>query len=246
MGAKKTPAASLAGKMENEHECMNENGSSKPRPQSPAMNWIADVLKPLNMMFLLFSVISIVITIIIYLVSRQESHISYYTATIELVDQKEPGAFSVLDGVGRPVKENIYATNVTVWNSGDLPLDPDKIRMPLQISLTGDDTRLLDERFDYTTKNNISGFKFSATFKNIGGKDIKLDENAITEIRWKYFDPGEGFRFKLIYASREMQSVILKGIILGVNSFIDITPPPKGKISYKSPFPQMMISSPAK
>jgi hypothetical protein len=124
---------------------------------------------------------------------------------------------------------------VTVWNSGDLPLEPDKIRNPLQILLTGGDTRVLDARVDYSTNNNISNFGFTETYKNIGGKEIKINENGVTEIHWKHFDPGEGFRFKIIYESREMQMVMLKGVILGIKNFSDITPPPKGTISFKAP-----------
>jgi hypothetical protein len=103
---------------------MNEDGPGKSSPRLPT-NWIADFLKPINITFLVIAVISVALTLIIYFVSRREARISYYTATIQIVDQKEPVPFSVIDDSGRPIKENIYATSVTFWNSGDLPLEPD-------------------------------------------------------------------------------------------------------------------------
>jgi hypothetical protein len=222
-----------------------KDGSVKSSPRSSAANWIADFLKPINITFLLIAVISVCLTVIFYWSSQNYAQISYYSNTIQIVDQKEPGPFSVLDSSGRPVKENIYATNVTVWNSGNLPLEPDKVRRPLQISLTGrDEAYLLDAKLPYTTSGNVSDFKLSVIYANINGKDIKLNENGVVEIAWKYFDPGEGFRLKLIYASKEQQSVTIKGVIFGVNSFLDITPPPKGKVSLKAPgFPQMVASA---
>jgi hypothetical protein len=103
----------------------------------------------------------------------------------------------------------------------------------LQISLTGDDTRVIDTRFAYTTSENLSEFALSVIFSNIGGRDIKINPNGITEIKWKHFDPGEGFRLKLIYASKQLQSVKVMGNILGVGGFDDITPQ-KGTLSFRT------------
>jgi hypothetical protein len=54
-------------------------------------------------------------------------------------------------------------------------------------------------------------------------------------VDWKSFDPGEGFRLKLIYATKESPSVQLTGIIFGVKRFEDLTPIPKGEFSIRRP-----------
>jgi hypothetical protein len=162
---------------------MNEDGSGSSSPRSSATNWITDFLKPINITFLLIAVISVVLNVILYWSFQDKARISYYSNTIQIVDQKEPGPFSVLDSVGRPVKENVYAANIAVWNSGDLPLEPGKVRRPLQISLTGgDQTHLLDARLPYTTGGNVSDFRSSVIYTNIDGKDIKLNENGVVEV----------------------------------------------------------------
>ena len=208
---------------------MSGDGSGRSSSQSSAANWIADFLRPINIIFLLIGVIGVILGVISYWSSRQNAQISYYTNTIQIVDQKEPGPFTVLDSLGRPVKENIYATNVTVWNSGDLPLEPDKVRRPLQISLTGgEETHILDAKLAYTTRENSSSFTLTTIFRNIGRTWRKLGCRDPVE----HFDPTEGFRLKLIYASKEQQSVLVKGVIFGISSFVNTTPPPKGQISF--------------
>jgi hypothetical protein len=101
----------------------------------------------------------------------------------------------------------------------------------LQVSLSGDDTRLIDAKLACTTTNNLSAFVLTVIFNNVAGSGVKSSENGIAEITWKHFDPGEGFRLRLIYASKEFRSPKLDGAIFGVRSFQDTTPPPKGKIT---------------
>jgi hypothetical protein len=121
---------------------------------------------------------------------------------------------------------------VTVWNSGDLPIDAQNVRSPLTISLTAP-VRLLDKKLDYATSGNISEFRIDDDPKKSGA----------VQIGWRYFDPKEGFRLRLIYAAKEMSEIKLNGVIFGVNNFGNITPPPKGTISFKTPgVPQMGIS----
>jgi hypothetical protein len=126
---------------------------------------------------------------ITYLWSQHEAKVSYSTATIQVVDQKQSLPFAIIDGHGQRVMENVYATNVAVWNSGDLTIDPNLVRSPLIISLAPP-VRILDADIEYATDNNIS--EFSIASKN---------DNA-AQIAGKYFDPKEGYRLRLIMAVR--------------------------------------------
>jgi hypothetical protein len=163
-------------------------------------------------------IIGIALTVATFLWSRHEPAISYHIATIQIVDQKEAVPFSVIDSDGQRVTEYVYATNVTVWNSGDLPIDVQYIRSPLTISLTIP-VRLIDVKLEHATSENISEF-------HIDGEPKK---SGVIQIRWRYFDPKEGFRLRIIYAARDMSSLKLNGVIFGVTNFHDITPAPKGR-----------------
>src|SRR5215472_16670298 len=100
------------------------------------MSWnLTEFRKPINLVFLGIAIISLLVTVITYRWSRHEAAISYYVATIQIVDRKASIPFTVVDNEGKPVTQNLYATNVTVWNSGDLTVDPQNVRRPLTIAL---------------------------------------------------------------------------------------------------------------
>jgi hypothetical protein len=190
------------------------------------MAWdITDFRKPVNLVALVIGIVGVVATIITFLWSSHKSAISYYATSIQIVDQSETLPISVIDSAGQRVMENVYATNVTVWNSGDLPIDAQNIRIPLTISLAGQ-ARLIDAKLEHATSENISEFHIDGDPKK--GSDI--------QVSWRYFDPREGFGVRLIYAASTMAPVKFNGVIFGVGSFDDVTPPPKGSFSLSPHF----------
>ena len=103
-----------------------------------SMDWnIQEFLKPVNMVSVVLGLAGLITAFIFFLLSQHEPKISYHVAAIPIVDQKETVPFSVIGNDGQPVTENVYATSVTVWNSGDLPADVQNIRRPLTVALTG-------------------------------------------------------------------------------------------------------------
>jgi hypothetical protein len=199
------------------------------------MNWnLNEFRNPVTLVSLGIAVISLAVTVFTYLWARHEAHISYHATTLQIVNQKEAVPFSVIDSTGERVMENVYATNVTVWNSGDLPIDPPNVRSPLVIYLTPPGIRIIDVILENVTRENISGFRIDGDPKQSGG----------VQISWRYFDPKDGFRLRLIYASADVRKVNLNGAILGISEFDDITPPPKSEISWRVPgLPQMALSA---
>jgi hypothetical protein len=185
------------------------------------MDW-SEFKKPINVVFLFVGIAGAIASTFAYFWSLHSAVVSYHVATIQIVDQKEAVPFSVIDNAGQHVSENVYAANVTVWNSGDLPIDPQNIRSPLTISLVAP-VRVLDAKLAYTTSDNISKFKI---------EEIQSDLSKV-QIGWKYFDPGEGFRLRLIYASKEEKMIMMSGVIFGVKGFDNLTPPPSGQISFR-------------
>jgi hypothetical protein len=184
-----------------------------------------DFRKPVNLVALAIGIGGVIATIITFLWSTHKAAISYYTASIQIVDQSEALPISVIDSAGQRVMENVYATNVTVWNSGDLPIEAQNIRSPLTISLSSR-ARLIDAKLEHATTDNISEFRI----------DNDTKKGSTIQISWRYFDPREGFRVRLVYAGNVMTSAKLDGVIFGVGSFDDVTPPPKGSfVSLRKP-----------
>jgi hypothetical protein len=105
-----------------------------------------------------------------------------------------------------------------------LPIDAQNVRSPLTISLEAP-VRLLDKKLDYATRGNISEFRI----------DDDPKKSGVVQIGWRFFDPKEGFRLRLIYAAKDLSTIKLNGVIFGVSSFVDITPPSKETISFKQP-----------
>jgi len=116
--------------------------------------------------------------------------------------------FRVVDSKGTDISTNIYAADITIWNSGNIELGADKIRQPLTISLAGD-----PKIFDRGINRASDAF-------------LDLNVSAVSpngaEIRWRYLDPNAGFRVRIIYASNEQQTLSIIGNILGVSEFLDI------------------------
>jgi hypothetical protein len=200
------------------------------------MDWnLAEFRKPINLTFLGIAIVSLAVSVVTYLWSLHSASISYYTATIQIVDQRQaaPLPFSVIDSAGQRVTENVYAISVTIWNSGDLPIEPQNVRSPLTVSLASP-ARLIDAKLEYVTSENISEFK-------INGDPTK---GGAAQISWRYFDPKEGLRLRLIYATNDISNVKIEGVIFGVNKFENITPPKKDTLSLKSPgLMQLIISA---
>ncbi len=194
--------------------------------------------KPINIIFLVLAITGIIIAVITYLWSQHRAIIYYHSSTIQIVNQKENVPFSVTDSTGERVVENVYATNITVWNSGDLPIEVQNIRRPLNIQLAPN-VHILDIKLDYTTNKNISEFLIEGDPK----------KNGIIQIGWRFFDPKEGFRLRIIYSAKEEVASRIDGVIFGVSEIDDVTPPTRAQmlsfssLSTRTPgFMQLAIS----
>ena len=196
------------------------------------MQFLRELLRPANAISISIGVVGLIATIITYVIPLHKPRISYHTTSIQVVDQNETLPLSVIDGLGHRVTENVFVSSVTLWNAGSLPIDPSNVRVPLTVVLH-ESTRIIDARLDFSTSQNISGFQIDTDEKS---------QNAI-RVGWRFFDPSEGLRIRIVYASKRISPVDVVGLIFGVDGFTDITPPPKGKFSLRRPgAPQISIA----
>jgi hypothetical protein len=97
--------------------------------------------------------------------------------------------FTLVNPDKRPVERPVFATEVAIWNSGDLSLsqNSDRVRDPLQITLNGVIYYNLISRVNLVPADN-----YDIT--------ISQDRRSIS-IKWKFFDPNQGVRLTLVHSS---------------------------------------------
>jgi len=168
----------------------------------------SDLLKPANIISILLGIAGLIVGGLTYLWSQHEPAISFKTTTIPIVERTADAPFSIIDENGRPVSGNVFALTATIWNSGDASIDEQAVRTPLTIKLN-ENVSILDIRIEYASSNNVSEFKFDS-----------LSKNSV-KIKWRYFDPSEGFRIKFIYSAKQASDLKIEGKIYGVKSVSD-------------------------
>ncbi|WP_376959611.1 hypothetical protein ABNQ39_06810 [Azospirillum sp. A26] len=145
-------------------------------------------------------------------VPNQSAEISYRIEQVQMLNAdsgdhsaKNTGEngkpFRVLGKDGEEITKNIYGANISVWNSGNVDLGPEKVRRTLSIDV-GESAKIINASLDYSTENNVSEFYIAGVSRNI-------------PINWRFFDPNSGFRLRVIYSSEEKSEIKVEGNILG-------------------------------
>lgn len=182
-----------------------------------------DFKRPVNIVAIGLGAIGLIFGIVSWYLSQRISQITFQIVQISVFNATQawpgtessaggsltiPSPFTVLDRNGKKITQNIYAAEITVWNSGDIELGEGKIRIPLTIVVQGD-PKLLDRSISRVTNDEAQ-----ITLKE--GSD-----RSATTILWKYFDPGMGFRLRIIYVSDRQRDITVQANILGIRNIID-------------------------
>jgi hypothetical protein len=119
----------------------------------------------------------------------------------------------------REINDNVYVANVTIWNSGNGEIKKEDVRKPYHLwisnvhsatqkNATATETEILELTPTFFTRDNVDKFV--------------VDENT-GKISWEHFDPGEGFRVRMIYKGEAMCEPVLKGYAVNVGEVVDYT-----------------------
>ena len=110
-------------------------------------------------------------------------------------------SIKVLDSEGKIINEDIYLSTVTIWNAGELPIEPKDVRKPFQIKLSNIKA-ILDFSIVKEVDQEISRFSLN-----------KLNSNTIG-ISWQHFDPQQGIRVQIIYIANKKAHIDIEGKII--------------------------------
>ncbi|WP_298507831.1 hypothetical protein [uncultured Kordia sp.] len=99
------------------------------------------------------------------------------------------------------VNDNVYVSNIVIWNDGDLEIRKTDVRKKFKVFLSSE-AKILDYKIVNQTNPEISNFR------------IKSDNNELL-INWDYFDPKFGFELQIIYSGTSKSEVFAEGYVLG-------------------------------
>jgi hypothetical protein len=180
-----------------------------------------DFKKPINLIFLTLTVISLAATVVFYYKSKREMRPTYSVPNpaLRIFDSNiSSPKIRLQDSTGRQINEDVYLAETVFWNSGQLPIEPSDVREPVTFSFEPC-SRILDWKITGQTKPEISQFALvldTSIHATINRKTIVL--------KWSHLDPNFGARIQVIYSSAHPAQIAIGGYIAGVQSFTEALP----------------------
>jgi len=180
-----------------------------------------DLKKPINLISISIGLISLLVSIIIYIASQQVRIPAY------LVEEKRGHVFdskistpaiTVIDKENKAIKEDIYLATSTFWNAGDLPIEPEHIRKSVILTISPVE-RIIDYSILEQTDPDVSEIKI-----NMLDPLKSQTDTCELELSWLHLDPNHGARIQIMYIGDENANIAFKGAILGVGEFKNAQP----------------------
>lgn len=181
------------------------------------MTFIEDFKRPFNIFTVLIAIASLVIAIYFYYNPRRNKTISYTFSEPSLIYDisKASPKISLLDSQKKPITDNVYVAEFTIWNSGAEPIEPSDARKPLLLKITNG-LQILDATIKKQTDETVSSFVLSPIETNISEKILRID--------WKHFDPNQGVTFQVIFSAARNYTIGFDYQIVGLEKFSDARP----------------------
>ena len=107
-----------------------------------------------------------------------------------------------------PINSDVYVLSGIIWNSGEESIKKDDVIKPITIHLS-EEVEIVDLEVSSQTVHE-SEFIDSFTLSQINPQTVRLD--------WKYFEPGDGCRFQIIYTGYEKSELKASGKISKVET----------------------------
>jgi hypothetical protein len=137
-------------------------------------------------LFVITVIAGVITSLYFYEKGRMVGQVAFQVEQVQVFDKTRGGVLplTVVDAVGRVVENNVYAANVTIWNSGSGEIKAEDVREPFRLSVAGG-ANIIDMSPVFFTRGNTDKFSL--------GKD--------GEIGWQHFDAGEGLKIRIVYVN---------------------------------------------
>jgi hypothetical protein len=160
----------------------------------------------------------VIIALYFYKKGEKAGQMAMYVEQIQVIDKTKLGEtpLKILDKSGNVIEDNVYVASVAVWNNGNAEIKQEDVREPYRISI-------IDPDFgggDNASKKDYELIELSPTFFSRGNLDhFKVDQSG--NISWEHFDPGEGFKIRIIYVGTTLHKINLDGYAVGIGEVLD-------------------------
>lgn len=182
------------------------------------MSFIEDIKKPINFISIAIAIISIIISIVFYFKSKKEMVPTYTISSSQykIFDSKTSSSgITLIDSEKKPITSDVYLVETAFWNSGQLPIEPANVRIPVKINIS-DCSQILEFKIIKQIKPDIAKFRImkdTSVFQNPQEKSLLL--------LWDHLDPNFGIRIQIIYAGQSSSKLSYSGYITGIDNFLN-------------------------
>lgn len=170
------------------------------------MTFWQEMKKPYNAFTTMLAVVSLAVGVWLFFLG-QEKRDPYYVVSdpVQIFDSGSSlPSIKVNDKQNNPIHDNIFLTEITLWNAGERPIEPSDIRIPITISLDKA-KQIVDFVVVEQTQPEVLGFTARASSKHSNTLDVSF----------KHFDPNLGAKVKVVYTGSNDPGVVIRGSILG-------------------------------
>lgn len=180
---------------------------------------LEDFKRPFNILNLILTILFGVMSVYFYRVSRQKREIAVLWSDTSTVFNSKSSTpkISVLDANKKPVTNDILLVTLTFWNSGNLPIDPSDLRVPMAVVFKN-----CDRVLDYTALKSTDPQLSKVTFETTDVSDSPSDKGII--IHWEHLDPNMGAKCQFIYAGTKPSLASVSARFAGIGNFRSAKP----------------------
>ena len=154
-------------------------------------NFLKDFIRPVNIVFLLFSIISLFIAVKSYIQSNIPKTISYVITTEKLINYKDFDDHIRLYADGNQlIDSNLYTSTISIWNSGTASITNKDLYRKMNISLL-DSGKVISAMLSNEIEPDVSNFRLVTT------------DNKNVLLEFDNFDIDLGTNIKVVYTSHQ-------------------------------------------
>lgn len=166
------------------------------------------ILEPINIIFLLFALIGISLSIIFYLKSKRDKQLCFVKGSFNIIGVRAILIEKLKFFYDDKKIDNLTATKIAFWNRGNETIDENDIapKDPVKLSVN-EKYKILDARILYQTKD-ANNFKIII---NTNDREIIITFDFLTK--------NQGVIIQLLHTGFRNDDIKLSGTIKGVNAF---------------------------
>src|SRR6266852_3196284 len=163
------------------------------------MTWLEELKRPATMIAITLGLLGIITGVMtslyFYKKSEKVGRISLIVEQKTLFNKEhlDPYFLKLIRSDNSVVTANLFIAAITLWNSGNTEIKTNDIRRSFRFVLGDGFTPMNVSIVAYTNKNM---------------NNFVLSKNG--DLTWTHFDPGEGFKFNLLYESDNAKKIILE------------------------------------